>query len=496
MSRTKEDQATQQISVFALVLRGLRRWPILVASLAIALALAAAYIVVTEPTYTATSLIEVTGESGDAIAERTAGNTYQATEVVQTQIEAIRAPRVVNLLIKQLSPNELEKLAPERPTLRDRLQVLFGMKQRSLSEAQNEIRIKQTISEAISVSQIGLTAIVRIAFTSEDPELAAKVANDIAAIAVEQAKGRAATVNADAVSPLSFEVQGLREELQLQQEEARRFREDNNLFGEGGSTALVQQLASLNRKLAEVRGNEAEMQSRIGMLNSVSPETSDAASTVLSSPSVQQLKSRRSALAAELNSASTSLGERHPRIKRLRSQLEEIDAGLRAETDTVVSSMRQTASASSDEQRRILQSITKIENRIATAERNELKASELDRRADATATVYSELLKRETMLERIQKADLFVAGIRVISSAEPPFEPTHPKSILVLTLAGTIGILVGLVLVIVTEQLAAASRQPRTVPKTPSDSSRRDHGYAEDGARLRRSLRETIAAAE
>ncbi|MBC6715559.1 GumC family protein [Aurantimonas sp. DM33-3] len=491
-SKVGDDQAVRQISVFALILSSLKRWPILVLSLVVAFAIAGAYLVYTVPSYTATALIEITGDRGDAVAERKASEAYQAAEVVQTQIEAIRAPRVVNLLIEQLSRKEIDSLAPRRNSLLKPIKYYLGMGRGPLSEAQEVTRIKQTIAEAISVSQIGLTAVIKVSYTAEDPTLAAKVSNDIAAIAVQEARGRAATVTADAVLPLSIEVQSLREELELQQEEARRFRQDNNLFGEGGSAALVQQLASLNKKLAEVRGTEAEMQSRIGMLNSALSDVSNAASPVLSSPTVQQLKDRRSNLAADLNSARTIFGDRHPQIKRLRSQLEEIDASLREETGVVVAAMRQNATASSDEQRRLLQLITELQNRIATAEGSELKASELDRRAQATAAVYSELLKRETMLERMQKADLFVAGIRIISAAEEPFEPSHPKSVLILTLAGTLALLFGLVLVIVTEQIVAVKRQ---AGHTDGPMPRRDLAPAGSVSRPRRSLREAIATA-
>jgi uncharacterized protein involved in exopolysaccharide biosynthesis len=112
----------------------------------------------------------------------------------------------------------------------------------------------------LSVYAVDKSRVIGIDFSSEDPELAAAVANAIAEeyLALQRSAKRDTTV--DAAQWLSAQIVDLRAKVQDAEAKVERFRADNDLFSSVGvspATLPQQQLADLNGELSRVRAVRA-----------------------------------------------------------------------------------------------------------------------------------------------------------------------------------------------------------------------------------------------
>lgn len=446
-------ESVKEVTIFAVAAQAARRWRLIALVLVPAMVLAIGYILVVPPSFTAQALVEVTGASGDAISEATPSSTYQEKEVVETQVEAIRAPAVLNQLIEKLTPEERDRLAPPQRSVLASIAGLVGVEVSSL-EVENPMNLTEIVASGIRVEQVGLSAIVSISYTAPDPVLAAKIANELVAIAANQARGRSAKSIELGLQPITKRVDALREQLRQEQEEARQFRERHELYGANSSAALVAQLSVLNNRLAGASSQQTLSRSKIQAIGASRDADGDAtaSSTVLNSPTIARLRDRASELSAELQNLRSSLGPRHPRVLSVRSQLDELERRLDKETKVVVSSLKQDASASQNEQDLLARKIQELQDAISDSEQAEIRAQEMDRRAAATEAVYRQLLQRETMLQQMGSNDLFVISMKPLSRADVPRKKSHPNSVLVIVIATTIALILGLLLVLVSEQ--------------------------------------------
>ena len=450
-------ESPKEVTIFAVAAQALRRWRLIAVVVVPAMALAIGYILVVPPSFTASALVEVTGASGDAISEAKPSSTYQEKEVVQTQVEAIRAPVVLNQLLEKLTPEEQDRLARRQQSILAPIADLMGLEKWPRYTPENIGRAKRLqviVADGMRVEQVGLSAIISISYTAPDPILAAKVANELVAIATSQARERSAKSIELGLQPISTGVAGLREQLRREQEEARQFRERHQLYGANSSAALVAQLAVLNTKLAGASSEQTLFRSKIQAIGA-SPDADGQAvssSTVLNSPTIARLRDRASELSGELQNLRSSLGPRHPSVLSVRSQLAELERRLAKETQVVVSSLKQDAHASQNEQDLLARKIQDLQVAISSSEQAEIRAKELDRRAAATEVVYRQLLQRETMLQQMGSKDLFVISMEPLSRAEIPWKKSHPNSVLIIVIASTIALTLGLLLVVASEQ--------------------------------------------
>ncbi|MEF2073925.1 GumC family protein [Consotaella aegiceratis] len=457
-------EADRDVTVFALLFRALQRWRLVAAIVIPAIALALAYVVLVPPSYTATALVMVTGENGNALADTPAPAAYNELEVVQTQVEAIRAPAVVSAVADGLSADERRKLAQS-----DGLIPAFAEAGDAARPTSRDQEIRKALVKAMKVEQVSLSSIISISFTAGDPALAADIANRTMAIAANQARERAATQVEKGLSPINERVSTLHEQLRQEQEAARKFREDNELYGSRNPAALKAQLASLTAKLAQARSQQLAARSRA--VNFASPTASSdggvSDSAMLGSPAMVQLRQKISELSAQLTSLRASLGDRHPRVQEAQSSLDELQRRLDDETSTMVDSLQQDARASRTEEDLLAGAIKDLEAMIAAAQEAENQAQELERKASATEAVYRQLLQRQTLLQQMQSADLYKISLEPVSPAEVPRDKSHPKSALILVMTVTISLILGLLAVLLSEQWARWRRQSLGAGKPP-----------------------------
>ena len=184
--------------------------------------------------------------------------------------------------------------------------------------------------------------------SSEDPELAAAIANALADayIAVQGAAKQQS--NSDATDWLEPEIANLSKRVKEAEARVANFRAQSDLLiGQNNSVLSTQQLSELSTELSRVRANRGAAEANAQSVRAVleSGASLDALPDVLSSTLIQRLRERQVQLKADIADLSTTLLDNHPRIRALRSQLADLDGQIRHEAENVLKGLGSEAKA-------------------------------------------------------------------------------------------------------------------------------------------------------
>jgi len=162
---------------------------------------------------------------------------------------------------------------------------------------------------------------------------------------------------------------------------------------------------------------------------------------VLSSQTIAQLRAQQSAASSKVADLETKYGPKHPDVLRAQRELAEINSQITQEMGRDIGNLQ-----SEDQIAR--QRVASLESSLAGAKGtligNNAASVELDdlqRRADATSTLYNSLLTRAKQVSVDQGGD--DSNSRVVSHAKIPVKPSSPNKMIGVALAAVLGLVFG-----------------------------------------------------
>jgi capsule polysaccharide export protein KpsE/RkpR len=276
-----------------------------------------------------------------------------------------------------------------------------------------------------------------VEFQSRDPKLAEKVANSIAdGYLVMQQAGRQEQAKA-AGQWLSGEIDGLRKKVAAAEDRVAAFRSKSNLFvGTNNTTLSNQQLGELNTQLNNARAQKADAEARArairGMLQSGKPIE---ASEVLNSDLVRRLSEQRVTLRAQLAEQSSTLMDRHPRIKELKAQIADLDRQIREEAGKLSRAFENDARIAAARMDSLNASLDQLKLHATSSNGEEVQLRALEREAKAERDLLETYLAKYREATARESIDSAPADGRIISRAIVSNTPAYPKKLPVVLIA-------------------------------------------------------------
>ncbi|MGD1951838.1 MAG: GumC family protein [Leptolyngbyaceae cyanobacterium] len=341
-----------------------------------------------------------------------------------------------------------------------------------LQDDDGELLSPEELLANLTVTGVPGTDVLRVTYTSEDPELAARVVNTLSDVYIEN---DIQTNRAAAVAAQEFITAQLPEsEAAVDEAEAalRRFKEGNNIVDlEEESRNLVESLFTLDSALIDLKSQLADRTAQASQLQQKLKLSSDeafAVGLVSESPGIQSALEGLQTVQADLSVARARYREEHPEIVTLRNQEAELQALLQERLDITLSANElnlpaddlQSGQLEQDliaaflqldgEQSGLEQQVEQVANaRLSQQSRArvipvlEKQERSLDRQLQAAQTTF------ETLLQNLQQAQVLenqnVGNARIVSPALIPSEPVGPSLKLFLLAGGVIGSLLGLI---------------------------------------------------
>ncbi len=397
-------------------------------------------------------------------------------EAVTSQAQVIMSREVANQVIARLKLNQLpefdaalEGVSPVKAVLGS-----LGIIKNPLSMTPQE-RVLEAYYDRLTVYPVEKSRVIVIDFVSENPELAAKVANAVADAYLQQQQKTKQEQAQTASQVLAGQIDTLRKKVVEAEArvEAYRAKSGGLLVGPNNTTLSAQQLADVNAQLAAARAMKADAEAKArlirDMLKSGQPiEASD----VLNSELLRRLSEQRVTLRAQLAEQSSSLLDNHPRIKELKAQIADLDHQIQNEAATMARSFENDAKIAGARLDTLTATLDQLKDQAAATNVDDVQLRELERDAKSQRDLLESYLAKYREATARDTLSSSPADSRVISRATVSNIPSYPKKVPAVLIATLTTLIVGIGFVLTRELLAAPmggvavapQRDPAPVP--------------------------------
>jgi len=289
----------------------------------------------------------------------------------------------------------------------------------------------------LDVTNDGHSYVIKIRVQSQDPQLAAMLANAYANAYIDAQLEAKYTAVQTANQWLNDHMADLRNKLQDSERAVQVYAAANNLTpttqaGVGGGNVTSQQISELNTQLVLASADLAQKQANLQQVQgSLQTGGTSAAGQVLSSPLIQNLREQESELATREADLATRYKPEHPAMINIKAQERDLNGKIQAEIDRIVRGMQGDVTSAQAKVSSLRQSLNDLE--VGPQSGAGVELNELQREADANRTLYESFLNR--FKQTSAQEDMAEADARIISNAMVPSAPSFPLKVPLLSIA-------------------------------------------------------------
>lgn len=284
-----------------------------------------------------------------------------------------------------------------------------------------------TFLGGIEVSNEGGTYLIGINYTSEDAEKAARIANRLAEVYVDdQLKTKLFATDRASVW-LQERLDSLKEEVRASEEAVERYKAQNNLLDSNNGVLLNdQELSDLNRELITAKADLAERQAKLSLVRGLRGrgQALDAIGDVVSSPVIVNLRAQEVQLLREEAELRSLYGERHPKMQQLAVEKANIQGKIGAEVTRITTVLENDVAVAAARAQTIESQLAGLKTRSTTNREAEVRLRELERQATTSRSLYEAFLAR--FKETREQQEIVEPDSRLVAIASPPSKPSTP----------------------------------------------------------------------
>jgi len=416
-----------------------RSWIIVPTVFAFALSLAAVNVVT--PRYKSEARILIDNRENAFLrpnGERDLERTSLDAEAVTSQVQLLLSRDLARDIIKK---NKLAERPEFDPVLRGfsplkSLLALFGIGRDPFSLTPEE-RVLDSFYERFQAYAVDKSRVMVIEFQSEDPELAARVANSIADgyLVLQQAARQDQAKSAS--TWLLGEIDKLRSKVAEADSRVEEFRSKSSLFvGTNNIPLSNQQMGELNTQLNNARALKADAETKARLIREMLQGGKPIEATeVLNSELIRRLAEQRGTLRAQLAEQSSTLLDNHPRIKELKAQIADLDRQLREEAGKISRSLDNDARVADGRVQALQVGLDQSKKQASSSNSQDVQLRGFEREAKAQRDLLEAYLakyREATARENIEAAP---TDGRIISRATVSNTPAYPKKLPIVLIA-------------------------------------------------------------
>jgi polysaccharide biosynthesis transport protein len=353
-------------------------------------------------------------------------------EAVTSQAQLILSRDLAVEVINKLKLNERPEFDPALGGVSLVKSVLgfIGLTKNPLTMTPEE-RVLDAYYDRLNVYPVEKSRVIVIDFLSENPELAARVANAIADAYLERQQLAKQEQVRGAGTWLAGEIEKLRKTVEADEAKVEAFRGKTNLLvGPNGTTLSAQQLGEMNAQLGAARTLKADAEAKAKLIRQMLKAGEEIQSSdVLNSELIRRLSEQRVTLRAQLAEQSVSLLDNHPRIKELRAQVADLDQQIRHEAESVARALEndaKLASARVDSQTAMLD---QFKNQASSTNEQDVQLRALEREAKSQRDLLESYLGKYREASARDSIASAPPDARIISRASVSNVPAYPKKL-------------------------------------------------------------------
>ncbi len=357
-------------------------------------------------------------------------------ESVSSQVELITSNALLSQVAKTLKLGERDEFSSE-PGFAIPFISAFG------SSSTLEDRVLRNMLDRLKVYRVEGSRVIVVRFNSRDPRLAAAVPNAIADAYISFLRKAKTDSESSATDWLGPEIANLSASLKETEKKIADFRAANDIpIGQNNAALATQQLSELSTELSRVRASKAAAEARARSIRQAldSGGSVDAIPEVQASNLIQRLVERKVQMQSDIADLSTTLLDNHPRIRALRSQLNQLDGQMRSEARKILAGLKTEAATARIREQQLIAEVNRLKAEAARVGDKEVELRAMERDATSQRQLLESYLTRNREAKSRREANYVPVNARVFERALVPGEPYFPKKLPIAgaTFAGTL----------------------------------------------------------
>jgi polysaccharide biosynthesis transport protein len=434
--------------LYASLLRLARRqMPVVLIVTLASLALGAIYVLNTPASYTAQATMIIDTHKVNVFQQQSIiGDLPIDTASVESQVEIFRSENIALAVIKELHlTSDPEFISPGGGLIGNVFETVSDWITGNAVKSDFEIlrRATERFADRLSVKRVGLSYTIDISFRAHDPKRAAQIANAICeAYIVDQLDAKYKATQRASVW-LQDRIRELREQSSAAERAVVDFKTKNNIVDTGGRLMNEQQLSELNTQLVLAQAHTAETRARLDRIQQImkSELPEQTVTDTLKNDVITKLRQEYLEVKSREADWSARYGPDHLAAVHLRSQMFHIRQAILDELSRIAESYKSDYEIAKQREEAIQKGLGQVVAVSQTTNEAEVALHELESSAQSYKALYDNFLQR--YMESVQQQTFPITEARVITAATPPLRKSHPKTALILSVCGVLGLALG-----------------------------------------------------
>ena len=337
-----------------------------------------------------------------------------------------------------------------------------------LSPAERRRQLREQVTNIylgqLSIEPSDTSRVIFVKVTAPNGEIAAKLANMAAQVYIDDQVANKSEQTELANAWLQDRAIELKKSVEASARAMETHRRKSGLADVQGSTLLSQQLSELNSQLIAARAALAEAAARYAQIQDLIEVEGgvSSAAVVLQSPLIQNLRAQETEVVRKIAELKTQLRDGHPTMVLARNELVDLSAKIEGEVRKIVTNQGGELKIARIRVTNLDHEIGRLQARLDSQTDAEITLSALETELDANGKLYDTILARLKELG-VQDASLVQADARIISYATVPKSPSFPRKKLIVGSAFVASTILGILLVLLLEQLDSGFRSREQV---------------------------------
>jgi polysaccharide biosynthesis transport protein len=440
----------------------LKRRRIVVVFFGVVVGLVAVYVFTATPLYEGTTQVLIELEKNPIMTFTEGGGAYlqvkDSDEYYLTQTEILKSRAFGDRVVKklQLDKNPYFLARKEKLTngllarLKRAVTGLLPEKAKPenpvpLSSIQRETDpvLTSEVLDHMTVEPGKGDDILKIKYRSENPLVAASMANGIAAAYIEHNLDIRVKPFRDAVEWLSARMVESRARMEESQKAVQQYKEDKGIVSfDSKENVITQKLTELVSQLVKVESDRQEAEAKYRQIQAVieRPELLATVPDIMNNQVIQGLRTEELALRRKLAEDAEKYGPRHPLMIKAKAQLEAVRASILAEARKMLNAAKTEYDILKSREASLRKDIDGQKREVLNLSGKSIDYDVLAGEADSNKQFYELLLKK--LQEASLSSGINVSNAQIVDGAsvpDSPVEPARGKDILLAMLIGALG---------------------------------------------------------
>jgi polysaccharide biosynthesis transport protein len=304
------------------------------------------------------------------------------------------------------------------------------------------------------------TNLVKIAFTSPDPDLAAQIANEHVREYEGQQRDIHGAQSEEAQRYLKAKLLDVRGNLEHSEAALNEYRSEKGIIPglislDGKDAIVLDRLADLSKDLTQAQVARISLEAQASL---VKKHEYNALPSVMDDSTIQGMNKELDALYSEHAALASQFKASYPPLAKLDAQIREMQARVAAMINMKVGALESEYEEAVEKEKQLKDEMERQKTATLNLNSSAAQYAMLQREVDTNRELYNAILTRIKDVE--MSGDIQSKNVSVINSAEVPGAATSPKKLLALMLATIGGLGLGLGLAFVVEMADNTLKNP------------------------------------